>query len=120
MKLYSTCLRIACLIDNQGLESYMDSVHLIRAENKNEAFEKALKLGYSHEQEYLNGENHKVRWVFKQVISLDSLGNLELDGLEVYSQPVDLVKNAIEPFDIQYKPAESEYTASVVHDVEED
>jgi len=120
MKLYSTCLRIACIIESQGLESYMDCVHLIRAQNKAAAFEKALKLGFTHEQTYLNGENQRVRWAFKSVISLDSLGNLELDGLEIYSQPIDINAGETAAFDIQYNPRMSDYTTSVVHDVDED
>jgi hypothetical protein len=98
----------------------MDCVHLIRAQNKAAAFEKALKLGFTHEQTYLNGENQRVRWAFKSVISLDSLGNLELDGLEIYSQPIDINAGETAAFDIQYNPRMSDYTTSVVHDVDED
>jgi hypothetical protein len=65
-------------------------VHLLEAADFKEAFEKALSVGRSHEEEYRNGDNEIVRWKLKEVISLDILKNGIFDGCEVYSEPIPL------------------------------
>jgi hypothetical protein len=95
---------------------YMDNVFVFRALNSEQAFKKALGIGYANEEEYLNGEHQKVRWAFKEIISLDLIDGKNLNGKEVYSSPVEFdpsTGNERDSIDIKYKPEDSIPTMTV-------
>jgi hypothetical protein len=62
-----------------------EQLRLISAENMEEAFLKARKLGLSDEDCFLNDTQHHVRWEFINVAEILPLSSLE-DGIELYSQ----------------------------------
>lgn len=87
MSWFSTKIRVVCFIGTHEAIRYADSVHLLEAADFKEAFQKALSVGRSHEEEHLNGDNEWVRWRLKELISLDMLADGIFDGCEVYSEP---------------------------------
>src|ERR1700722_10226908 len=84
---FSVALRRVCFIAEEGASTSERCVHLIRASDREDAFLRALALGHDshHEEEYLNGEGKVVRWRFDCVLTLDELGDADLDGREVDS-----------------------------------
>ena len=113
MSWFSTKVRIACLIEGQGAVDYMDSVYVFRAKDFEEAFQCAFKLGCSQEEEYLNFENRRVSWRFKEIISLDIIRSRAINGAEVYSEPVELAPGEQIPFDAEFHPEDSKPTQAV-------
>src|SRR3954469_10548280 len=95
---FSTKVRLLVLLEKQGATRYADSVFLFRAGDFDEAFQRALALGRSQEEEFLGGEGERVRWRLKEVVSLDVLDD-PLDVLEIYSEPVALRPGERYPFD---------------------
>ena len=109
---FSSLVRIVCLIEGVGGTRFMDCLYIFRSENFSTALKKALELGYSQEQEYLNESGERVRWAFKEVISLDHLPE-NLDGCEVYSQPVDVPCEEHFEFSEEFDPASSKPTQTI-------
>ena len=112
MRWYSSKVRLVVLMEKQGATRYSDSVFLFRAEDFDQAFQRALELGRAQEEEYVGGEGEKVRWRLKEVVSLDVLGD-ELDGAEVYSEPVSLAPGEAYAFDVAFEPEKSQPTQTV-------
>ncbi|XXY32264.1 DUF4288 domain-containing protein [Sorangium sp. So ce233] len=110
---FSSRLRIACLIEPAGLHRYMDSVHLFKASDLSDAMRRALELGKSHEQEYLNVDGKRVRWLLASVVSLDLIGDDVTDGVEVYSEPVEIRADEFVDFNYKFTPEESEPTQTI-------
>lgn len=61
-----------------------EQLRLISAENQEEAFLKARKLGLREEDSFLNDTLHQVKWEFINVAEILPLTSLE-DGMELYS-----------------------------------
>ena len=57
---------------------------LIKANNNEEAFQRALELGRQTETTYLNNRNEKMRWAFVRVEAIRRVARA-LDGAEVGS-----------------------------------
>ncbi|WP_437290962.1 DUF4288 domain-containing protein [Sorangium sp. So ce406] len=110
---FSSKIRIACLIESEGIHRYMDSVHLFKASDFSDAMKRALDLGKAHEQEYLNADGKRVRWLLASVISLDLIGDDVMDGVEVYSEPVEVPAGEVVDFDHRFSPEKSEPTQTV-------
>jgi hypothetical protein len=91
----------------------MDSVVMFRAVDFPDAFQHALSLGKAREEEYLNGDGERVRWRLTEIISIDQMPRANLDGVEVYSEPVELPIGAIIPFTAQFTPEVSRPTQTV-------
>jgi hypothetical protein len=62
-----------------------EQLRLISAENMEEAFIKARKLGLKEESSFLNDNKNTVRWEFINVSEIIPVKTLE-DGTELYSQ----------------------------------
>lgn len=86
---YSTQLRLAAIVETLGVRHYMDVVHVFRARDWEDARERAVALGRGHEQAYENEEGRAVRWVLKEVLTLDLLPAGDPDGAEVHSRLAD-------------------------------
>jgi hypothetical protein len=91
----------------------MDSVLLLRAGDYEAAFQRALALGRAREESYLNGDGQRVVWRLVEVISLDQLGSQIEEGMEVYSEPVELPKGASIAFGAEFAPEASRPTQTV-------
>jgi hypothetical protein len=104
---------MVCLIEPKGGYSYMDSVILFQSTDFDSAFTKALQLGRKREESYLNDENHQVVWKLKEIISLDIIDFNSLDGVEVYSETVDLDPGELIPFNAEFRPEQSQPTQTI-------
>jgi hypothetical protein len=80
---YSTAVRILCHVDGVIVDCW-EPVHVFQARDDHHSFERALELGRSHNEEYLNRDAESVRWEFIQVLTLDTLGDELRDGHEVW------------------------------------
>lgn len=110
---FSAKVRLICLIENKGATRYMDSLLLFRAADFASAFDRALSLGKNREQAYENEEHLRVVWRLVEVISLDQLATDDLDGTEVYSEPVALTPGGSISFDTEFKPERSRPTQTI-------
>ena len=87
---FSSKVRLICFIEGLGATEYLDSVFLFLDQDFETAFQKALELGKSLENSYHNGDQKKVSWKLKEIISLDMINKESLDGVEVYSEPIEI------------------------------
>jgi len=76
--------RIICG-EGQHTPQFDEQLRLIGAVNEQEAFEKALRIGRTEQEEFLNQEEQLVQWKFINVSELYKLSGL-LDGAELYSR----------------------------------
>lgn len=73
------------ILNKSETHQFDEQLRLIQAVNENEAIEKALKIGKTEEDEFVNSENQKVHWKFQAITSLHAVKNLE-NGTELCSQ----------------------------------
>jgi len=72
---------------------------VFRANERDSGFERAHEIGRSdHTSSYFNGEGERVE-AFAEVLTLDGLGNAELDGREVRSHLTGETDEVL-PFDM--------------------
>ena len=62
-----------------------EQLRLISADDEQQAFEKAQRIGLMEEESFLNQKQHLVRWKFIDVCELYKLSQL-IDGAEIYSR----------------------------------
>ncbi len=105
---FSSKVRCVCLVENHNATSFMDLVFVFRAKDFNDAFKKALELGYKQEEEWLNIYTERVRWRFKEILALDIIKAESLDGVEVNSESFDVPADQEIPFDSEFYPQQSE------------
>jgi len=106
MRWFSAKNRIVVLIEGIGAEHFMDCVHVFRAADFDDAFQTALRIGKSHQQDYLNGEGRMVRWRLQEIVSLAQIGR-RIDGAEVHSEFVDLAAGEEVAFEHVFHPEDS-------------
>ena len=92
---------------------YMDSLYVFRSADFQTAFKRALELGKSQERSYLNVDQKKVMWKLAEVLSLDMIAAESLDGVEVYSEPVELAPGEAFPLDVALHPERSQPTQTI-------
>lgn len=64
-----------------------EQIRVIRAENREIAFEKAVVLGKNEEHSYLNMNNEIVKWEFAGLIELAEIDDDDIqDGTEILSR----------------------------------
>jgi hypothetical protein len=105
-------LRMVVVVEGTGRATVNDGVFVLRADDWEDAFRRALELGYRQEQDYVNGDGERVRWRFAEVLQLH--GGIDpdrdLDGQEVMNelvaQEIDLAFDA-ELHPERTKPASS-------------
>jgi len=83
--------RILCG-DGQHMAQFDEQLRLVSANNKEEAFYKAQRLGALEEDTFFNKKDQLVQWKFINVCELYRLSEL-IDGAELYSK-VDEKENA--------------------------
>lgn len=109
---FSSRIRFAVIVQDEGLVRYSDSVYLLMAADFDAAFKRAIEIGRGHETEYLNADNQRVAWKVAEVLSLDMIQTDSLDGAEVYSEPAE----GIEPswtIDRAFNPEVSRPTQTI-------
>ncbi len=60
-----------------------ENQHLVKAENPDEAYKKALKVGKESESEYVNTDGENVRWIFEGLTKLIPVYEELEDGAEI-------------------------------------
>jgi hypothetical protein len=108
---YSTCVRRICLIEGLGAIRCEDDVSLLSADGWEEARQKAILLGRSREETYLNSDGQRVRWAFDRLITLDCIGDIH-DGVEIYSQSAEIGDPSVS-YDHEFHPEAVDPTQSV-------
>ena len=76
--------RIICG-DGQHTAQFDEQLRLIAAEDKNEAFAKALALGEREQDAFFNMKEQLVQWQFINVTEIYQFNEL-IDGAEMYSR----------------------------------
>ena len=87
MDFYSARLLYVILVaDGPGRKRnhYDETVIVFRARDQAHAFERALEIGRSHETDYLNDKQQRVRWALTEIIAVDWIGRA-VNGKEVSS-----------------------------------
>ena len=87
MDFYSArLLYISLVADGPGKKRnhYDETVIVFRAKDHSDAFERALQIGRSHETDYLNDKQQRVRWTLTEIIAIDWVGRT-VNGMEVSS-----------------------------------
>ena len=74
-----------CFIEGAGAVDTELCVHLFRAQDRETAFRRAIEIGNDHNHGYKNDCGAAVEWRFAEVLTLDLLGEADLDGREVHS-----------------------------------
>lgn len=109
MEFYCARLSLVVLIDDgrpRKTHTWDEIVIVFRARDFDHAFARALEIGRSHETEYLNCDQHKVRWALVEVENLDWVGK-RVDGAEVASRLRRRRSREAIPFDTQFHPEAS-------------
>lgn len=111
MNFYSVRISVLCLVDDGLIPSdgYTRDiqVHLIKAKDNEEAFEKALEIGRAEETTYSNEEGRKVRWAFEKIESITLLGK-SIEGGEISSRMEGYFPKAPLPFESVFQPESDE------------
>jgi hypothetical protein len=86
---YSATFIVKCTIGQNQTGNFLfdEQIKIIKAANREEAYEKALKLGQVENHEYKNSDGELVKWTFEGLFNLNSLESLE-DGTEIASKMV--------------------------------
>ena len=114
MNFYSARLSFVILVDDKRprkTHTWDDVVVVFRAPDFDQAFAKLLEIGRSHETEYLNSEQQKVRWALVRVEGLDLVGK-RIDGTEVASQLSRRRSKKAIPFHTRFYPERSRPSVS--------
>lgn len=107
LKWFSTRLRFAIMTESVGAGTLNDCLFMLKAKNFDAAFDGAVSIGYASEKEYRNSEGQLIQWRFKEIISLDVIQAKDLDGCEIYSEPVHLDDHDVIPFESKFNPRAS-------------
>ena len=110
---FSSKVRLVVLAEGGGAVRYADSVYLFRAADYDAALQRALVLGRGQEQEYVGGEGKRIRWRLKEIVSLDAIDAADLDGVELYAEPVALTAGESYGFDAAFTPETSQPTQTI-------
>ena len=71
--------------DGNHTPQFDEQLRLISADDEQQAFQKAQRIGLMEEESFLNQKKHLVRWKFIDVCELYKLSEL-IDGAEIYSR----------------------------------
>jgi len=104
---FSSKLRFVIMVAPVGGDILNDRVILFKAKDFDHAFQRALAIGEMSENEYLNDEANLVSWKFMEVISVDVIRS-NLDGAEIYSEPIHLSEEKMIPYGTEFNPRASE------------
>jgi hypothetical protein len=111
---FAVRLRFAVMTDREGLTRFVDSVVMLQAPSREQAFEKALERGHQGEQAYQSVDGMRVRWGFAAIVAMDEIQENRWDGLELASIPIEAAERDREAFHFDHtfqpelsRPAES-------------
>ena len=97
---FSAMLRFV-IVASCTAEQFARSVVVVRAEDFPGALHRAIAVGRTMEARYVGGEGHGFELRFKDVETLDLLGDTITDGREIYAEfervPAELAEEAARP-----------------------
>jgi hypothetical protein len=99
-------LRMVVLVEGHGAAEVNDGVFVIKADDYDDAFRAALKLGASQEQEYLNGAGARVRWRFAEALQTHAVAGESVENQEVMTEFTSGPPPRL-PLDATFSPCES-------------
>jgi hypothetical protein len=105
---FSATVRVIAVVQGIGAVDYMDCIHLFRAQDEDEAFDRAMELGRTHETQYINGEGNPLKWRLKEIRTLDRILANDLDGAEIRSQFIDVPSDEQASFETEFHPEMSQ------------
>jgi hypothetical protein len=114
VNLYSARLLFVVVVDDRRprkTHTWDEIVLIFRARDFDHAFSRALEIGRSHETEYLNCDQQKVRWALVEVENLDFVGK-RADGAEVASRLSRRRSKRAIPFGKKFQPEKSKPSQS--------
>jgi hypothetical protein len=103
---YAAQVRVVCLVEGAEVGEPVlqdESVHIFRAASRESGFQRALELGRGQETEYCNSDGQVVRWRLAQVLTLDEIAAVDLDGAEVHSR-LSWYEDGSPPFETLFVP----------------
>jgi hypothetical protein len=106
---YSARLSFVVLVDDgrpRKTHTWDEVVVVFRARDFDHAFARALEVGQSHEAEYLNGDQRKVRWALVGIENVDLVG-AQVDGAAIASRLSRRRSKAAIPFGKRFRPERS-------------
>ncbi len=108
MNFYSARLLYIVLVDDRPCKSHTweETVVVFRARDWIHAFARALDVGHSHEIEYLNHKQQKVRWALVEIEHLELVGK-RVDGQEVMYRLRTRRSKKVIPFNAKFHPENS-------------
>jgi hypothetical protein len=109
LEFYSARLLFAILVDDgrpRRKNHFDESVVVFRAKDSTDAFKRALKLGRSHETDYLSDKGQRVRWALVDILNLDWVGR-KIDGKEVASRLHYRIQSRPIPANKEFHPERS-------------
>jgi hypothetical protein len=71
-----------------------EQLTIVKAENAENAFQKATRFGQAQEESFINNKGQQVSWVFINVLHIKEITSFE-DGMEICSQTIN-APNAVE------------------------
>jgi hypothetical protein len=110
MNFYSARLLLVILVDDgkpRKTNNWDEIVVTFRARDLAHAFTRALEIGRSHEVEYQNINEQRVRWALVEIETLDLVGR-RLDGAEVASRLKSRRSRSPIPFSRRFHPEKSQ------------
>ena len=99
---FSARLRTVCFIEGEGAVDTELCVHIFRAQDRETAFRRAIGISNGHNQRFNNDDGAAVEWRFAEILTLDFLGDADLDGREVHSLLTGEAEDL--PFDTVFMP----------------
>ncbi len=111
MEYFSLRISILCLVNDNQIPEYGYTqdiqIHIVQAADYESAFKKAIEIGKIEEHSYNNESGNKVKWAFKEVEAITSLGASVL-GKEISSRMEGLHPEKPIEFKTVFKPEASE------------
>jgi Domain of unknown function (DUF4288) len=114
MNFYSARLLFVAVVDDgrpRKTHTWDESIVVFHARDFDHALARALEIGRSHETEYLNYRQQRVRWALVKVENVDLVGK-RVDGQEVASRLSRRRSKKTIPFGTQFRLEEPEPTQS--------
>jgi hypothetical protein len=104
MTWFSIAIRRASIVDTGGLHKLWDSVYIVEARDRSEAWRRGIEIGYQSEEAYANAEGRQLRFAFAGVLTIDELGEDLTSGQEVYFLPRDIEPPLPMAIDTRFSP----------------
>jgi hypothetical protein len=87
---FSAKARLVSMVEGDGAKMYLDTLLVFTVSDWDAALDRAVALGRAREEEHRNADGRRVRWVLKEILSLDVIASKSLDGAEVHSSLMDV------------------------------